>query len=571
MKRFWLFLILLIAALLTLAYALRVARQNSAVAVSSLLPPDTIAFVHLPDFNRTRDEWHHSDIYQLFHEPAVEEFLRTPLARFRKIDAASQTVQEIERLAPKDSFFAVTSIDARNPGFVAGFRFRGSRDAAETVVGKWRVYLAKKTSIAKHEKVAYRQHEIELAAGPTFTLATAYDGHWFFAANDVAKIKELLDRADRHADRQTALQSDKTYRTAMAHMPSDYAGLFYLQPKTIVEKLALLRTAMGQKIPPDQPAALEKIHCICGTMRFERGKIRDVLFTSIPEVATDLKLTRSSLSLGTTDTFLYLAALLDPQNLGALSQAGGLIPVTGWLQKFLLLSSNNRITTDEWKAAFDLELAAVGDWPATAHWPSIILTLPVKDFARANTVVDALTTAIDEDARWVKVEKNGVAYFSMATPATFFAVTPTIALSDRRLVAGINSASVEAAIKQSQGPAMGLANSSSYNQATRSLHDPSSFFAYIDTPLLYSRIDSALRPMLLLGAAFLPALSDRVQLDKLPPPEVVTKHLSPIVSSQRYDRDGYVVESIGPITFNQATAALILTAIYLTVARQPSH
>ena len=77
--------------------------------------------------------------------------------------------------------------------------------------------------------------------------------------------------------------------------------------------------------------------------------------------------------------------------------------------------------------------------------------------------------------------------------------------------------------------------------------------------------------MLLLGAAFLPALSDRVQLDKLPPPEVVTKHLSPIVSSQRYDRDGYVVESIGPITFNQATAALILTAIYLTVARQPSH
>jgi hypothetical protein len=38
----------------------------------------------------------------------------------------------------------------------------------------------------------------------------------------------------------------------------------------------------------------------------------------------------------------------------------------------------------------------------------------------------------------------------------------------------------------------------------------------------------------------------------LPPPELVTKHLSPIVASHRYDGDGYVAESLGPITLNQA-------------------
>src|SRR5207237_8843613 len=76
---------------------------------------------------------------------------------------------------------------------------------------------------------------------------------------------------------------------------------------------------------------------------------------------------------------------------------------------------------------------------------------------------------------------------------------------------------------------------------------PTDAFVYVDTALLYSRLDAALRPMLLMSAAFMPAISDYVDVGKLPPPEIVTKHLSPIVSSQRYDGDGYVTESSGPV------------------------
>jgi hypothetical protein len=56
--------------------------------------------------------------------------------------------------------------------------------------------------------------------------------------------------------------------------------------------------------------------------------------------------------------------------------------------------------------------------------------------------------------------------------------------------------------------------------------------------------------MLLMSAAFMPAISDYVDVGKLPPPETVTKHLSPIISSQRYDGDGYVTESTGPVTLD---------------------
>jgi hypothetical protein len=68
---------------------------------------------------------------------------------------------------------------------------------------------------------------------------------------------------------------------------------------------------------------------------------------------------------------------------------------------------------------------------------------------------------------------------------------------------------------------------------------------------LYSRLDASLRPMLLMAAAFVPAVAGSIDPSKLPAPEVITKHLSPIVSSQRYDGDGYLAESIGPITLDQ--------------------
>ena len=177
--------------------------------------------------------------------------------------------------------------------------------------------------------------------------------------------------------------------------------------------------------------------------------------------------------------------------------------------------------------------------------------------AKAGKIVEAATRA-DEDAIWTRAEKDGARYFSMESPATLVAITPTIALSDRLLVAGLNPVSVEEAVKRSGSASSELSDSPAYKNAARLVPAPTNFFAYIDTQLLYSRLDASLRPMLLLAAAFMPAMSSSVDLEKLPSPEVITKHLSPIVSSQRYERDGYVAESVGPITFNQSVLGLAI-------------
>jgi hypothetical protein len=569
MRRIFFLLIASALAVIAIWYGVRVSEKASNVAVSALLPRETVFVAYVPDFNRTRDQWHHSDIYQLYQEPAVRDFLRRPLAKLPKRDATGQTLLEIEQLDPKDAFVALTSINNNNPRFAGGFRFRGSQDAAEAIVGKWRARLLEKNPTAKREKLAYQQHQIETIAAGAFTLAMAYDGHWFFASSDVTELKALLDRTDRRSkDPQGTLDGAESYRAATAHMPSSYAAFFYLQPKILAQKLASLRAAIGQPVTPDQSTMVEKVRAICGTTRFENGKIHDVIFVGMPKLEQDATLDRSSLALATKDTFFYLAMLLNlGQKIDTINQTAG---IGGRVQQLFHTLSANGITADDWKAAFGLELGSCADWPANARWPSLLLALPVKDATKASQIVEALTK-VDEDATWTRTEKNRVRYLSMQSPASFIPITPSFALSNRVLVAGLDQVSVEAAMKRDGRSAADLSNSQVYSAAARSVPAPTNFFAYVDTALLYSRLDATLRPMLLMGAALMPAMNDYVDVSKLPVPEVITKHLGPIVSSQRYERDGYMAESLGPVTLNQAAIGLGLPAAFWAIGRQRSH
>src|SRR5436190_3624442 len=308
---------------------------------------------------------------------------------------------------------------------------------------------------------------------------------------------------------------------------------------------------------------LEKMRCIMGSMQFENGTIHDLLFLRMAKLEHDTTLTRTSVSLGTKETFLYLAMLLNlGEKMDTLNQAAAFAGT-----KMFQALSDSSITAADWKAAFGIELGSLADWPPSAHWPSLLVTLPVTDTTKAAKIVDALLHA-DEQATWTQTEKDGVRYFSKQSMATFVAITPTIALSDRILVAGLNPVSVEEAIKRSGSGSSELADSEAYKAVARLLPAPTNFFAFIDTALLYSRLDASLRPILLMAAAFVPAVSGSIDPGKLPAPEVITKHLSPIICSQKYDRDGYVAESIGPITLDQLGIGVAIFSSFGKAARQ---
>ncbi|HKS03757.1 MAG TPA: hypothetical protein VJR49_00250, partial [Chthoniobacterales bacterium] len=411
----------------------------------------------------------------------------------------------------------------------------------------------------------YQGHEIEVTKTSSFSIATVYDVPWFFLATDAAEVQALLDRVDHRASNgDNRLDTDETYRAATARRPANDVAFFYLQPKTFSQRLAALRAAVGSTPAPGDGTIFEKMRCITGSIRFENGKMHDVFFMGMPKLEENTTLTRSSLSLGTKETFLYLAMLLNlGERMDTLNQAAAFAGT-----KMFQALSDSGITAADWKAAFGTEFSSLAQWPSNAHWPSLLVTLPVADATRAAKIVEALLRA-EEDGSWTPSEKDGVRYFSKQSTSTFVAITPTIALSDRILIAGLDPTSVEEAMKRARGTSSELADSQTYKAADRLLPPPSNFFAYIDTAQLYSRLDAALRPMLLMAAAFVPAIAGSIDPSKLPPAEVITKHLSPIVSSQRYDRDGYVAESIGPITLDQlGLGVAIFSSFGAAAARQ---
>jgi hypothetical protein len=190
----------------------------------------------------------------------------------------------------------------------------------------------------------------------------------------------------------------------------------------------------------------------------------------------------------------------------------------------------------------------------------VIAAIPVKDATRAKEIGNRVA-ATSQTAGWESEEGNGVRYFSIPAGMQMLAIAPTIGLSDRMLLVGLGEQSVKEGIARAAAAGPGLAAVYDFKDAETLVPAAKQGFAFVDTALLYTRLDAALRPMLLMGAAFMPAISDAVDLSKLPAPEVITKHLTPIVMSQTYAGDGYVTESAGPITFTQLATGVAAISI----------
>ena len=539
-------------------YGLRVAEKNATRAITALLPGDTLLVVHLPDFNRLRDQWHQTDIYKIREEPAVREFLEKPLSKIPKSGAASQNLAEFESLEPKDVFLAVTSW-GNDLKLAGGFRFKGKAEDAEKVVGKWRAELLAKSPNAQSEVVEYQQHQIQTVSAKGQMLATVYDEDWFLATNDVEELKAILDRVDdRVKDPAATLAGDSTFAAAFKHMPASYSSLIYGRVDRYLEKMAPLLAASGVRDEPGNIPIYRRIRAFCGTLRFDEGKIRDTLFIGMPQLVDAGPLTRSSLALGTKETFLYFASFLNlPKGMNWPSGLPASPGLPGAMQKLVDAVSSNGITIEQWTAAFGPEIGVLGNWVSNTQWPTMMASLPVKDSAKAAQLLARMTAPANGEA-WTEQDRDGVKYFSMPNTGGLFSISPVLALSDKMLVAGSNESAIEAAMKRAASGNSELASSDIFRAAERSVPAAQQAFFYLDTALLYTRLDAAIRPILMMGAAFVPSIGENVDLNKLPPPEAITKHLSPIVMSQNYETDGYVTESVGPVTIYQAAAGAVL-------------
>lgn len=558
MKKFLGVLAAALVIALALWVALRVQQANRAMKVTELLPRTTLLLAEVPNLQNTRDHWHASDLYALWREPSVQEWLREPLARLKQKRGSDQTLPEFLKLGPTEVFAALVSLENKEPKFIGGFHYDRSEAEARRFIEAREAPLLAKSGSTRREIIEYQQHQIETVNAGHFALATVFDRNWFFASNDLKSLKALLDRLDRRTAESSrgSLRENEVFTSAAKNLPGDYDGMFFLDPQPFLEKLRPVLAMAGQSPVAAQWQRMKQVRSVAGSLGFTAGKLHEVLFVAMPRGDAAGKISRPSFSRAGADTFLYSDSFSRWPEQWQMASASPAPALPAFLQPISAALRQAGLTQSDLSAAFGDELEIIGSWPAESHWPVVTMSLPVRDAVRARKIANAIGTVPLLGSGWTRTEKEGVSSYVTEGFGGFVPVRPAFAISDRQLIAGTDPAAVDSAILQKTPGAGELEKSTQFREAVARVPAGDSGFNYLDPGLLLSRADAALRPLLAMSAMLSPALGQKIDVAKLPPAEAITKHLSPIVMSQRYTGDGYLSDSIGPVSFNEAALGL---------------
>src|SRR5205814_9117186 len=141
------------------------------------------------------------------------------------------------------------------------------------------------------------------------------------------------------------------------------------------------------------------------------------------------------------------------------------------------------VRKEDWKAAFGDEISLMAAWPASAKLPNALLTVAVRDSGRARRIAGAIASS----SGWQKSSRNNAEYYTAPTAGVLIAVNPTVAVSNRLLVLGLDPASVDRIV--TQAPAgKGLKGSENFRAASRLAPEPQQMCPYIDLATLYWRL-----------------------------------------------------------------------------------
>ncbi len=552
---------LIIAVLFVAGLFLRVRVPHMARA-AELVPAEAIVFAQFPDLPRTGERWKSTALSQLWNEPEMQAFLEKPRAKIAKEQSLLPQLARLQNVGVGEAFFAVTSIDGTEPRFVAGFSFSGSRSEVEALLAEPRAALKKARPTGRAELVNYGAAEIETFTEKEATVAGVFRDNWYFLANNLELLEQTLDRYDHKNDSAAgSLAKAAIFLEATAPLPADRDALIVAQLGTVMDRVTALLLASGQKMDEKQVADLKKTTAIAAATKLDGTQFRDTIFVLSPGGKTEAPLARNSLALTSPATLLYFALAL-PAAIEVPDSAAAMLPMIlpnlAPMQKSLAAKG---LSFAEWNQAFGPEFGAVMDWPPATLQPSLMLTLDVRDAAKARAFADALTGPVAGGPAWLRKEENGATIYSAPPADGLQLVTPTFALTEKFLVAGLSAEAVGPVGARLKSEGANLSGAPAFESAGKTVGAPTSAYGFIDLRGLFERAYGTFRPFIIMSLAFAPDAGEWIDGAKLPTTETFTKHLGPIVMSQSTSERGTLLESRGTLTINQVLVAAVGAAI----------
>jgi hypothetical protein len=182
-----------------------------------------------------------------------------------------------------------------------------------------------------------------------------------------------------------------------------------------------------------------------------------------------------------------------------------------------------------------------------------------KDGARANEFLKMILEAeFPKRFREQNLDGNSVYIFRNQVGTTL-----VLGMVDQDLIATTGEAAFVEAVKAIRNQKVGLPSlattvGSDGAPATAGLR------LYVDTPTLFERGYSMLRPVLAFGSALVPNLDRYLDPTMLPEASEVSRHLSPIMLTRRELSDGILDESTGSLSAYEVSLLAVAGAIGFT-------
>ena len=505
-----------------------------------LLPADTVALASLPDLPRSAFRWPQTALAKIGVEPEMKAFLERPFQYMTKNKGGDEAGSVLWDLKPGRIFAAVTSVSSKETGMLIGFQFWGSQKAHDSAVARLRQELSGGGKAAELTRENYEGTEITSTKHRDVTVYSASVGHWGFLANNATTIKDAVDRASGRKTEGSLAESVR-YREVQAELSKSPDLLIYIQPQSAIDTLLAVGQAMGAQPEPQQVEQAKKIEAIGLTTKLDGLNIHDSIFIlrqNPPDVGA---LNHEPMKLTSNTTIAYFNFLLDFKQYtqSAANPLLGAILRNPAAQNSPLLSLIPE--------AFGPECAVNISWPGEVMKPEAFLAIQIKDPAKAEEALRETMILFPEST---VTEEGSARFYNFPALKTPFA-NPTVTMAEGYLLVGIDPGDLRRAVSALKG-ADTLEKSDAFAPALPAYRTANEVFGFVNIKSIFERGYPMLRPVLIFGTAFMPGASDIIDSAKLPQTEAVAKHLQPITYSQIRKKNGYLVESTGPITLNQA-------------------
>ena len=514
-------------------------RDRSAVPATRLAPANSIFFVECRDFTATQKRFSAASLARILDEPSVKRFINYSS---NNVPAPCKAVaQGLVKFCPSSAFFS--SYTLSRDEWICGVHCSGDLRSWENQLAVPLAALFDSKFRAFSESNQNDLKQTQPAKGMLFGLRT---GSWLLFSPKPVYLQDALRRTNTV---NSGLDTSELFVRCRNRVvdDADFYGF------ATGEGLSLMERGLKPFLPRTDVSAL------IFAAKLDGSNVHDTVFAycSHPPPSDDLD--RKGLFLTSDKTLLYVATSLDLLRVrsaaDALSKQSGIAQTAKQYFEEVNRTGVDFAELSDLVKGVEVVLNRVGSDDSIAG----TFLIETKDGNRANEFLKMILAA-EFAERYREQTLNGLPVYTFRNRE---GTSLVLGVAGQDLVATTSEAAFIGAVKAISEQKVGLpiVGGPVGNDTGQGI---SGLRLYVDTPTLFDRGYSMLRPVLAFGSALVPDLDRYLDPTMLPEAPEISRHLSPIMLTRRELSDGILDESTGSLTAYEVSLLAVAGAFGFT-------